>query len=208
MAIQSAIEEKGNWITHGTGVLIFIMGFFILLDSNSDITKYSTAAIIIYCLALIMLYTASTAYHYVTGKRLKQRLRILDHISIYFLIAGTYTPVTLITLIDSKGWLLFTLVWTITALGTSLKLFFTGRFEVISLILYLVMGWLIVLDMEVLSQKVGEEGIGYLMYGGIAYTGGIIFYVMKKLKFQHVIWHCFVLAGSILHFIFIWKYII
>ena len=208
MAIQSEIEEKGNWITHGIGVLIFIIGFFILLDSNSNITKYSTAAIIIYCLALIMLYTASTVYHYVTVEHLKQKLRILDHISIYFLIAGTYTPVTLIPLIDSKGWLLFTLVWSITALGTVLKLFFTGRFEVISLILYVVMGWLIVLDMEVLSQKVGEDGINYLIYGGIAYTGGIVFYTMRKLKFQHVIWHCFVLAGSIFHFIFIWKYII
>ncbi len=208
MKIQSHIEERWNWITHGFGFLLSIPGFFILLISDSNKTQYSGFSIILYTSSLLILYFASTAYHYSSQIELKKRFRIMDHVSIYLLIAGTYSPVTLIALIDSKGILLFTLVWSFAILGSVLKLFYTGRFEVLSIVLYLVMGWLIVLDINKLTSTVNSKGINYLMLGGLAYTVGIIFYALKKVPFSHVIWHLFVLAGSICHYLFIYKYII
>ncbi|MEW7292760.1 PAQR family membrane homeostasis protein TrhA [Aquimarina sp. 2304DJ70-9] len=208
MKIQSQIEERWNWITHGFGFILSIPGFFILLTSDSNKTQYSGFSIILFACSLMILYFASTAYHYSSQIELKKKFRIMDHISIYLLIAGTYSPVTLIALIDSKGVLLFSLVWSIAIFGSVLKLFFTGRFEILSIILYLIMGWLIIFDIDTLTNKVGSEGINYLMFGGLAYTIGIIFYALKRMPFSHVIWHLFVLAGSIYHYLFIYRYII
>ncbi len=208
MKVQTPIEERWNWLTHGFGVILSILGFFILVNFDSHKTSYSTFSIIIYSSSLLVLYFASTVYHYVSNAVLKRKLRIMDHISIYLLIAGTYSPVTLITLLESKGTLLFILVWSLAAIGTVLKLFFTGRFEIASLLLYLVMGWLIVLDINALIDVIEPKGVNYLMLGGLAYTIGIIFYALKKIPFGHVIWHLFVLAGSIFHYLFIFKYII
>ncbi|TSE08560.1 PAQR family membrane homeostasis protein TrhA [Aquimarina algiphila] len=206
--IQSQIEERWNWITHGVGFILSIIGFFILLNSNSNKTLYSTFVIIIYTSSLLILYFASTAYHYTSDATLKRKFRVLDHISIYLLISGTYSPVTLISLIDSKGISLFIIVWSLAVIGTILKIFSTGRFDVLSVILYLIMGWLIVLDIDTLSNVVGDEGITYLMLGGAAYTIGIVFYALKQIPFGHVIWHLFVLAGSIFHYMFILRYVI
>ncbi len=208
MKIQTPVEERWNWLTHGLGFILSFIGLFFLFANDSQLTRYSTFVIVLYSLSLMVLYFASTAYHYTTDERLKRRFRIMDHISIYLLIAGTYSPVTLITLLEGKGWLLFILVWSTVGIGTILKLFFTGRFEAISLILYLVMGWLIVLDITNLINKVGQEGITFMILGGAAYTIGIIFYAMRRLKFHHVIWHLFVMAGSIFHYIFILKFVI
>ncbi|MDH7446862.1 PAQR family membrane homeostasis protein TrhA [Aquimarina sp. 2201CG14-23] len=208
MKIQSPIEERWNWLTHGIGFLLSIAGLFVLLLENANKTEYSTFSIILYSISLITLYFASTAYHYTNSIVLKKRFRVMDHISIYLLIAGTYSPVTLIGLLDSKGWFLFISVWSLAGLGSVLKLFFTGKFEIISVILYLLMGWLIMLDISTLTSQVGSDGIFYLMMGGLAYTLGIIFYAFNKLNFNHVIWHLFVLAGSVFHYIFILKYII
>ncbi|MBQ0735501.1 PAQR family membrane homeostasis protein TrhA [Aquimarina celericrescens] len=208
MKIQTPVEERWNWLTHGLGFILSFIGLFFLFANDSQLTRYSTFVIVLYSLSLMVLYFASTAYHYTSDEKLKRRFRIMDHISIYFLIAGTYSPVTLITLLEGKGWLLFILVWSTAGIGTILKLFFTGRFEAISLILYLVMGWLIVLDMTNLMNKVGQEGITFMILGGAAYTIGIIFYAMRRLKFHHVIWHLFVMAGSIFHYIFILKFVI
>lgn len=132
----------------------------------------------------------------------------MDHIGIYLLIAGTYAPVTLVTLLASKGKLLFFLVWGFALFGSIMKLFFTGRFQFLSVLLYLIMGWLIMLDIDYLTKVVGEEGMMYLMLGGAAYTFGIVFYALKKVSFSHVIWHLFVLAGSIFHFLFVFYFII
>ncbi len=208
MIQQSHIEERWNWITHGIGFILSIIGFFLLLAFNSNKTLYSTSAIVVYSISLSVLYFASTAYHYSSDAVLKKKFRIMDHIGIYLLIAGTYTPVTLITLLQSKGVLLFILVWSLAGIGSILKLFYTGRFEIISIILYLLMGWLIMIDIYTLSDIVGASGMNYLMWGGAAYTIGIIFYALKKMPFSHVIWHLFVLAGSIFHFLFILWYII
>lgn len=208
MKQQSDLEEKWNWLSHGLGFLMAILGLFVLVFYNNDKTPYSKFSIYVYSISLIVLYFSSTLYHYITDLNLKNKLRVMDHVGIYLLIAGTYTPVTLIALVHSKGWLLFILVWSLAVLGSILKLFFTGKYEVVSVLLYLIMGWLIVIDFSQLAEIVGENGIMYLIYGGLAYTVGIIFYAVKKLNFNHVIWHFFVLAGSVFHFIFIWKFVI
>ncbi|WP_299315697.1 hemolysin III family protein [uncultured Aquimarina sp.] len=208
MKIQTLIEERWNWLTHGFGFILSIVGLFCLLFNDTYKTSYSTFAIILYSVSLIVLYFFSTTYHYTSDLKLKEQFRIMDHISIYLLIAGTYSPVTLIGLMHSKGWLLFIMVWSLAGFGSILKLFFTGRFEIVSVILYLLMGWLIVLDITALTDRVSPDGIFYLIFGGGFYTVGIFFYAFNKLNYNHVIWHLFVLGGSIFHYIFILKYII
>jgi len=206
--IQSPIEERLNWITHGLGFVFSIIAFFKLLDLDSHKTRYSTIAIILYAVGMSILYFASTTYHYTSNISLKRKLRVLDHVSIYLLIAGTYAPVTLITLINSKGLLIFVLVWVLAIVGSILKLFFTGRFQVLSIALYVFMGWMIIIDIGTLSKEIGDEGINFLAYGGIAYTVGIVFYALKNIPFTHVIWHLFVLVGSVFHFLLILEYVI
>ncbi|MBX2828723.1 MAG: hemolysin III family protein [Flavobacteriaceae bacterium] len=196
-------EEFWNSITHGIGFLMAIVGLIILLIKDSHSSAYSTFSIIIYGTSLMLLYLASTLYHAVPRKSWKPNLRKLDHISIYFLIAGTYTPVSLISLIDGDGWTIFWTVWTIAGLGTLMKVFLTGKFELISLLLYLVMGWLIVFDFADVMEAHSSLGITFLALGGAAYTLGILFYVVEKIPYNHAIWHLFVLAGSIFHFFFI-----
>ncbi|MBO0592264.1 hemolysin III family protein [Cellulophaga sp. E16_2] len=197
-------EELLNTISHGIGVVLGLVGFFLLLDKNSNKSDYAVLAISIYSFSIVLLYTASTLYHAVVLPNLKKKLRVIDHISIYFLIAGTYSPVALITLVNGNGWTLFAVVWSIALLGTILKLFFTGRFELISLLLYLVMGWLIVFDFQNLVDATSPLGINLLMIGGGFYTIGILFYAIRKIPYNHAIWHLFVLGGSISHWLFIY----
>jgi hemolysin III len=208
MRDQTHKEELYNAITHGIGFLLSLVGFALLVAFHKYHSTSGLIAIILYGLSLSMLYLVSTLYHYEKNDERKLLFRKLDHISIYFLIAGTYSPIVLIVLNDSLGWTLFWVVWGIAILGTILKVFFTGRFEIISLVLYLFMGWLIVFDMQALLQKVDHTGILLLAGGGAAYTIGIIFYVLDRVKYSHVIWHLFVLAGSVLHYLFIFLKVI
>ncbi len=203
MRTQTETEEKLNAITHGFGFLLSLVGFSLLFVFKTYDTFQGVLGICLYGVSLSTLYFASTLYHYARSDKRKKRYRKLDHISIYLLIAGTYSPVVLITLDASLGWLLFWLVWGIALVGTILKIFFTGKFEIISLLLYLIMGWLIVFDFSALKEAVTQEGLWLLIGGGLAYTTGIIFYAIGKIPYNHVIWHLFVLAGSILHYLFI-----
>lgn len=196
-------EEFWNAVSHALGILLGITGLVFLLIYHRELTAYSLLSILIYGFSLILLYTASTIYHFVNHIRWKEILRRLDHISIYFLIAGTYTPVALITLEKGAGWILFWTVWGIAALGTVLKIFFTGRFEVFSLALYLFMGWLVVFDFNALMAGTTALGRNLLILGGAFYTLGIVFYAVRKIPYNHLIWHFFVLGGSISHFLFI-----
>jgi len=198
-------EEKFNTISHGVGAVLAMVGMIVLINANSHKSVYATFAIIIYSISLISMLTVSTIYHAVENRIWKLRTRILDHINIYYLIAGTYTPVALITLINGNGWLIFGTVWGIAAVGTILKLFFTGKFEIISLLLYLAMGWLIVLDFQNLVDNTSENGINLLMLGGAFYTIGIIFYAVRRIPYNHFIWHLFVLCGAISHWFFIYR---
>ena len=207
MKIQSRFEENLNAQTHALGALLGIVALILHIIYDTHKTAYSLFSVIVYGISIIILFTASALYHSVKSERNKHYFRIIDHISIYFLIAGTYTPVLLISLNESLGWTLFYVVWGIAAFGIILKLFFTGRYEVFSTLLYLVMGWLIIFDFSNLSKIFGE-GILFLFAGGMSYTVGIVFYAIHRIPYNHVIWHLFVLAGAIFHFFMIFFYVI
>ncbi|WP_335967141.1 hemolysin III family protein [Galbibacter sp. PAP.153] len=200
---QSPKEEFWNTLTHGFGVLLAIFGFFVLLSFNSHKTDFSILSICVYSFSSVLLFTVSTLYHLVDKIELKTVLRKLDHISIYVLIAGTYTPVCLVMLVPGNGWILFYIVWAITFMGIVLKIFFTGKFEALSLLLYLAMGWLIVFDIHNLMASFTSYQLLLLMLGGLFYTVGIVFYAINKIPYNHVIWHLFVLAGAISHYLMI-----
>ena len=208
MRVQSKKEEILNAITHGIGALLGVSGLVLLVVFQANRTDWSLFSVIVYGTSIIVLFTASTLYHSIKNENRKHYFRIIDHISIYFLIAGTYTPVLLIMLLESKGWPLFWTVWGIAVFGIILKLFFTGKFEIFSTLLYLVMGWLIVFDFAALSELINYNGILFLFAGGLFYTVGIVFYVIEKIPYNHVIWHLFVLGGAICHFFMIFLYVI
>jgi hemolysin III len=207
MRIQTRLEEQLNAWTHGIGAALGIIGLVLLLLYSDSSTK-EIFSVTVYGVSIIILFLASTLYHSIKNENQKHYFRIVDHISIYLLIAGSYTPVTLILLSDSRGWLLFGLVWGIAAFGIILKLFFTGRFEIFSTLLYLVMGWLIVFDFSALVENMATNGLLLMLLGGLFYTVGIVFYAIHKIPFNHVIWHLFVLAGAICHYFMIFFYVI
>lgn len=208
MRIQSDFEEKLNAWTHGFGAVLGIAGLVLLVSVKEHKTDWSLFSVIIYGISIIILFAASAIYHSVSGDRRKHYFRIVDHISIYLLIAGTYTPVTLIALNNSLGWPLFWSVWAIAGFGLILKLFFTGKFEIVSTLLYLVMGWLIIFDYSNLTQLIGPNGVILFIAGGAFYTIGIIFYAVHKIPYNHVIWHLFVLGGAICHYLMIFFFIL
>lgn len=208
MSNQSVIEEKLNAWTHGFGALLGVAGLALLVTTKEHKSDWSLFSVIVYGISIIILFSASAIYHSVTDEKRKHYFRIIDHISIYLLIAGTYTPVALIALNNSLGWPLFWSVWAIAGFGLILKLFFTGRFEIVSTLLYLVMGWLIIFDFNNLSELIGPDGINLLFAGGAFYTIGIIFYAINKIPYNHVIWHLFVLGGAICHYIMIFGYVL
>tara|TARA_R110002111_G_scaffold86995_8_gene136304 strand:+ start:7934 stop:8560 length:627 start_codon:yes stop_codon:yes gene_type:complete len=208
MRIQTKLEEQLNALTHGFGALMGIAALVLLIVKADSLTPWSLFSVIVYGLSIVILFLASTFYHAVEGEKRKHYFRIVDHVSIYLLIAGTYTPVLLILLPESLGWPLFWTVWGIAAFGVVLKLFFTGRFEVFSTLLYLVMGWLIVFDFSNVSDALGPNGILWLFAGGLFYTIGIIFYAIQKIPYNHVIWHLFVLGGAICHFFMVYLHVI
>jgi hemolysin III len=206
--IQTLGEERLNALTHGVGALMGIAALVLLVIFNTDKTDWSLFSVVVYGLSIIILFSSSTLYHAVQSEKQKHYFRIIDHISIYLLIAGTYTPVALIALEQSKGWPIFWVVWGIALLGLVLKIFFTGRFEVFSVMLYLIMGWLIVMDFSYLSDYIGSNGTLLLFAGGLFYTLGIVFYAINKIPYNHVIWHLFVLGGAICHFLLVFFYVI
>ena len=200
-------EEYWNALTHFIGLIGSIVGVFFLFSYNNNLTYLSTLGIVLFGFGLISVYLSSTLYHYVSNPILKEKLRILDHISIYYLIAGSYAPVCLITLLNMSGLYIFAVVSFIALFGTFFKLFYTGRFEKLSLVLYLFMGWLVILDIKTVFEVIEFNGFLLLVLGGVSYSIGTIFYSLDK-KYAHTVWHLFVLAGSTLHFFFILFYII
>lgn len=203
MEITYHKEERLNAWSHGLGVLFSIPALVVLHLQYPGSADLGTFAIWVYGLSLIVLFASSTVYHIASQPKLKRRLRILDHISIYLLIAGTYTPVALIKLVDGNGWILFSVVWITALLGAVLKLFFTGKYEFFSLGLYLIMGWLIVFDLRNLLDLSTSMGLFLLALGGFFYTFGILFYAWKRIPHNHLIWHFFVLGGAASH----WAYV-
>ena len=200
-------EEYWNTLTHFIGLIGSIVGVFFLFSYNNNLTYLSTLGIVLFGFGLISVYLSSTLYHYVSNPILKEKLRIFDHISIYYLIAGSYAPVCLITLLNMSGLYIFAVVSFIALFGTFFKLFYTGRFEKLSLVLYLFMGWLVIVDIKTVYEVIEFNGFLLLVLGGVSYSIGTIFYSLDK-KYAHTVWHLFVLAGSTLHFFFILFYII
>lgn len=203
--ITHKTEEHLNALTHGAGALLSCLGFYLLLAKNTGKTIFATESIIIYSLTMIILFSASTAYHLIAHPAWKQNLRVADHIGIYLLIAGTYTPVALITLVNGNGWLIFYTVWGIALAGTIMKLLFTGKYEYLSLFFYISMGWLIVFDIEDLILLTSTRGLVLLAAGGAFYTVGILFYAIRRIPYNHLIWHFFVLGGAICHWLYIYQ---
>lgn len=193
-------QEILNTISHGMGIVLGIVGLIFLLVKNNNSSIYSTLSIWTFGLSLIILYTSSTIYHFFVNENWKKKARVLDHMSIFLLIAGTYTPICLITLEKSSGWTLFTIVWTIAALGIIMKIFLTGKVDKLSLLLYLVMGWLLVFDIRNIANSMTSQALLFLVLGGVLYTLGTIFYARDKMPYAHFIWHLFVLGGSASHY--------
>ena len=193
-------QEILNTISHGMGIILGIVGLIFLLVKNNNSSLYSTLSIWTFGLSLIILYTSSTIYHFFVNENWKRKARVLDHMSIFLLIAGTYTPICLITLEKSSGWTLFTIVWTIAALGIIMKIFLTGKVDKLSLLLYLIMGWLLVFDIKNIANSMTSQALLFLVLGGVLYTLGTIFYARDKMPYAHFIWHLFVLGGSASHY--------
>lgn len=198
-------EERLHAISHALGIVLGFIGAYLLLKKDSSPTPYATLSLFVYSVSVILLFSASTFYHLASNPQVKHRLRILDHISIYFLIAGTYSPVSLITLWEGNGLLIFCGVWGLALIGSLLKIFFTGKYETISLGLYLVMGWLIVMDFPALLKQSSNLGMLLLLGGGVFYTLGTLFYARRNWFLNHLIWHFFVLGGAIFHWFYIYK---
>jgi len=192
-------EEVASLVTHAVGVLLSIIALiFMLIDSGGDAVRLIAA--MVFGLSLILLYLSSTLYHFFTSAKWKAWFQTLDHICIYLLIAGSYTPVALITLRGTWGWSILAIVWSLAFAGVLVKLFVKGKKDHwISTTLYLAMGWLVLGALGPLVRAISPAGMGWLVAGGLSYTLGIVFFVWRKLPFNHAIWHLFVLGGSICH---------
>lgn len=202
-------EEIANSITHGIGMLLSIGGLVVLVEYASLYgNAWHITACSIFGATLVLNYTASTLYHSIPFPGAKRVLNVIDHSAIYLLIAGTYTPFTLVNLRGPWGWALFGIVWGIAILGIVFKTTMFGRIEGISTALYLAMGWVIVVAAKPLLGAVATGGLILLLLGGLAYSVGVIFYVWRKIPYNHAIWHLFVLAGSLCHFFAILYYVI
>lgn len=202
-------EELANSITHGLGIALSVAGLVILVVLSAiHGNAWHVVSCAIYGATMILLYTASTLYHSFQNPNVKRIMRVLDHSSIYLLIAGTYTPFTLVTLHGPWGWSLFGVVWGLAMAGIAFKVYFTGRFPKISTIIYVGMGWIAVIAIKPLMDILPAGGLIFLFGGGLSYTFGVIFYVWHKLPYHHAVWHLFVLGGTVLHFFAILFYVV
>jgi hemolysin III len=202
-------EEIANIITHGIGTALSIAGLAILVvfaARQSDAWKMVSFSI--YGSTLVLLYLASTLYHSMRGQKVKAFFKVIDHASIYILIAGTYTPFMLINLRGPWGWSMFGSIWGLAILGVLFKVFFIGKAKKLSVIVYLFMGWLCLIALKEMLANIPLGGLILLAVGGLLYTFGVIFYIWHKLPYNHAIWHLFVLGGSISHYFSILFYIL
>ena len=195
-------EELASALTHGVGAAAALAGgavLIVLAALHGD--GWQLGAAIVFGVALLLLYLASTLYHAIRHPVAKGRLKVFDHCAIYLLIAGTYTPFTLIALRGPVGWWLFGTIWSLALLGVVFKLFYTGRFKLLSTAFYVAMGWLVLLAIKPMLAALDAWTLGWLVAGGAAYTLGTVFYHRPSLRYSHAIWHLFVIAGSVCHYI-------
>ena len=207
---QTNLEEWFNTVSHGITAAVAVGGLVVLIvfgvQSNKDWSLFSA---LVYGSSLVLLYTFSALYHGLRNKKAKHLFNILDHCGIYLLIAGTYTPVILISIGGLTGWVFFGIQWGMALCGILLKIFYTGKYNLISTLIYAFMGWIIAFKIELVKAVLEPTAYWLLLSGGIAYSVGIVFYLLDyRMKLAHFIWHLFVMTGSILHFIMIARYII
>ena len=195
---ESPEEELSNAISHGIGAVLSVVGLVVMVKLAAPLSLWHVTSVAVFGSSLILLYLASTVYHLVTTHRLKRIFQILDHALIFVLIAGSYTPWLLVNLRGPWGWSLFFVVWGIAPAGMVLKAFFLPRFARLGTALYVLMGWIVCIAIKPLIESVGPFGMAWLVAGGLCYTGGVAFFLMKR-RFAHLIWHLFVMAGSICH---------
>jgi len=202
-------EEIAHGLTHGIGIVLAIAGLCVLVTFSA---LYGSAVHVvassIFGASMIVLYTASTLYHSLPMPETKRIMRVVDHASIYLLIAGTYTPFTLVTLEGAWGWSLFGVVWGLAIAGIIFKLFFTGRFDRLSVAIYVAMGWCGLVAIKPMMAALPTLGLWLLVAGGLAYTGGVIFYLLERMRYHHAIWHLFVMAGTTLHYFVVLFFVI
>lgn len=207
--LYSMGEEIAHATTHGLGVVLSIVGLTVLVARAALYgDAWHVTAVSIFGATLVLMYSASTLYHSIPLPRAKRVLRVIDHSLIYFLIAGTYTPFTLITLKGPWGWSLFGVTWGLAIFGVAFKIFATGRFEKLSLAIYLGMGWCAITAIKPLLTHLEPGGLVLMLAGGLTYSGGVAFYVWERLRYHHAIWHLFVLGGSVLHYFAILFYVV
>lgn len=209
MTHYSHIEERLNIASHAFGFILSLIGLVLLIiHASMNGNAWHIISFSIFGASLIILYGASTLYHSAKKSCLRKKLNIVDHAAIYILIAGSYTPFTLVTLNGTIGWVIFAITWGLALAGVILKCFFTGRYDLISTIMYVGMGWIIIFAIQPLIQALPEKGLYWLVAGGIFYTLGAILYSIEKLKFNHALFHLFVLIGSFCHFITVYCYVL
>ena len=201
-------EERLNILSHGVGLVLSCLAFpFLIFKAIQYQGFWSSISLLIYGVSLIVLYAASTFYHAAKDPKRRRKLNILDHAAIYVLIAGTYTPFTMIILEGTLGWCVFGFTWMFAMLGIILKLFYTGRFDKLSTLMYVLMGWQIIFVLNPLIEKFPVQCVQLLFLGGVFYTVGSLLYSLKKIKYNHAIFHVFVLIGSWCHFLSVYLFV-
>jgi len=206
--VYSSREEIAHGVTHGLGTALALAGLAVLVAVGRSRGFWCLVGDTVFGVTLVLLYLASTLYHSIPSPRAKPILRALDHSAIYLLIAGTYTPFTLVNLRGPQGFALLGLVWFLAVVGILFKAFATGRYPAFSIALYLGMGWSILLALKPLVHSVERGGVALLVAGGLTYTAGIVFYLWRRLPYHHAVWHLFVLAGSIFHYFAVLFYVL
>ncbi|AOA59243.1 PAQR family membrane homeostasis protein TrhA [Acinetobacter larvae] len=202
------LEEKINAISHAIGAVLALFGGFALMQHNQGLSLGQNIGLLVYSASLVLLFASSTFYHAARNPYKRFLLKKMDHTAIYYLIAGTYTPLLCIAIPTQKAHYLLIALWVIAALGTLLKLFFVNRFEKLSLFAYLAMGWLALLIIDDMREFLPSKTLNLIIIGGLAYTIGALFYALKRVKYTHAIWHVFVLLGAGSHFFAIYWYLI
>jgi len=207
--IRERKQEIANSLTHGASAIISLAGLAVLVVFASLYgSVWHVVSVSIYGATLVLLFSASTLYHSVRSVRVKEFFHVLDHASIFLLIAGTYTPITLVAMRGVWGWSLFGCVWGLSLLGIILKVFFTGRFKIVSTLLYVGVGWVAVVAIRPIIQQVPLPSVILIVVGGVVYTLGVIFYLMKKMPYNHAIWHLFVFAAAACHYVAIMQFVL
>ncbi|MEK8128466.1 hemolysin III family protein [Paenibacillus filicis] len=202
-------QERANAISHGIGAVLSLAALVLLVIRSAMYgTAWHVVSFAIFGASLLLLYVCSTLLHSARQERWVRTFEIMDHAAIYVLIAGTYTPFLLVTIRSTLGWSLLGIVWGLALAGILFKMFFTGRFNVLSTLFYIGMGWMVLFAFKPLQQMLPEPGIAWLVAGGILYTLGTIFYLWKRLFYHHAVWHLFVLMGSICHFVSVYFYVL